>query len=90
MYFFRTSLVVQWLRLCASQGMRVRFLVRELRSHMLHGQELKTNEQNHKNKVYFLSGPLPNNSVVLSQVLECLLTLIHDSWLPLMFSKLGL
>lgn len=40
--------------------------------------------------MYFLSGPLPNNSVVLSQVLECLLTLIHNSWLPLMFSKLGL
>ena len=70
--------------------MQVWFLVRELRSHMLCGQQLKTNKQNHKNKVYFLSGPLPNNSVVLSQVLECLLTLIHNSWLPLMFSKLGL
>ena len=70
--------------------MQVRFLVRELRSHMLHGQELKTNEQNHKSKAYFLNGPLPKNSVVLSQVIECLLTLIHDSWLPLMFSKLGM
>ena len=36
---------------------------------MLHGQELKTNEQNHKNKAYFLNGPLPKNSVVLSQVI---------------------
>ena len=31
----RTSLVVQWLRLCLSmQGTKVQFLVRELRSHM--------------------------------------------------------
>ena len=38
-----TSLVVQWLRLCLPlQGVRVWSLLRELRSHMSHGQKTKT------------------------------------------------
>ena len=38
MHHLRTSLVRQWLVLCASmQVAQVRFLVRELRSHMLCG-----------------------------------------------------
>ena len=40
-YYSETSLVVQWLRLHASsagvQGAQVQSLVRELRSHLLHG-----------------------------------------------------
>ena len=38
----RDFLVVQWLRLCLlTQGVQVRFLVKELRSHMPHGQNTK-------------------------------------------------
>ena len=37
------SLVVQWLRLCLPmQGVQVRTLIRELRSHMPYGQKSKT------------------------------------------------
>ena len=40
---FRTSLAVQWLRLhLPMQGVRVRSLVGELRSHMSRGQKIKT------------------------------------------------
>ena len=40
-YFLETSLAVQWLRLqTLMQGTQVRFLVRELRSHMLHRMTL--------------------------------------------------
>ena len=40
---WRTSLVVQWLRLCLPvPGVQVRFLVRELRSHMSYSQKAKT------------------------------------------------
>ena len=39
----QTSLVVQWLRLhLAMQGVQIRSLVGELRSHMPHGQKTKT------------------------------------------------
>ena len=45
-----TSLVVQWLRLhLPMQGVRVQYLVRKLRSHMLHGQKGK----NIKQKQYY-------------------------------------
>ena len=42
--FLETSLAVQWLSLqIAMQGPQVRFLVRELRSHLLHGaKKIKT------------------------------------------------
>ena len=40
---FRTSLVVQWLRLhLPVQGSMVQSLIRELRSHMTWGQKAKT------------------------------------------------
>ena len=45
-----TSLVVLWLRLCLPmQGEGVQSLVRELRSHVPHGQKIKT--QNRSNTV---------------------------------------
>ena len=40
--FLGTSLVVQWLRLHTTQGVWVRSLVGELRSHMACGQKTKT------------------------------------------------
>ena len=48
-YFLGTSLAVQWLRLhLPMQGVRVQSLVRELRSHMLHGQKNKTKKKKRK------------------------------------------
>ena len=45
----RTSLVVQWLRLCLpKRGVEVRSLVRELRSYMTCGQNIK--QKQHGNK----------------------------------------
>ena len=38
-----TSLAIQWLRLCLpTQGVKVQFLVRKLRSHIPHSQKTKT------------------------------------------------
>ena len=37
----RTSLAVQWLRICALQGAWVRFRIKELRSHKPHGAAKK-------------------------------------------------
>ena len=37
----RTSLAVQWLRICAVQGAQVRSRIKELRSHQLHGAAKK-------------------------------------------------
>ena len=46
---WRTSLVVQWLRLrLPMQGVWVRSLIRELRSHMPHGQNIKQKEYHDK------------------------------------------
>ena len=60
------SLVVQWLRLHLSmQGVWVQSLVRELRSHMTHGQKLKTNSIKTFQKIRVKKSKNPYSTLIL-------------------------
>ena len=50
----RTSLAVQWLRICAVQGAQVRSRIKELRSHQLHGAAKKLKKKKSKSLNFIL------------------------------------
>ena len=58
------SLVVQWLRLCTvNAGVQVLFLIRELRSHMLHGAAKKIKKKKKKKKINYYQVLFPSQFI---------------------------
>ena len=50
----RTSLAIQWLRICALQGAWVQFRIEELRSHKPHGAAKKLKKKKSKSLNFIL------------------------------------